>query len=73
MAGEDLTRLTAAANEVEAKMIEAVLQNHGIPCVISHRAPFASALPLSTDTEILVSPKDHDRAAELIEAHFGLR
>jgi hypothetical protein len=73
MSGDDLVRLTSAANEVEAGMIEAMLSNNGIPCVIRHQTLFTSMLPVSSDTEILVSPADHARAAELVEAHFGLR
>jgi hypothetical protein len=73
MSGNDLVRLTSAASEVEAKMIETMLQNNGIPSVTRHQTLFTSMLPVSTDTEILVSPADHARAAELVEAHFGLR
>jgi hypothetical protein len=73
MSGDDLARVTAASNDVEAKMIETLLANHDIPCVIQHRTLFTTMLPVSADTEILVSPRDHTRASELVEAHFGLR
>ena len=55
-------------------MIEALLAEHGIRCLV-RRPPGAdvAAFLSGGPREMLVQERDAARARELVEAHFGLR
>jgi hypothetical protein len=55
-------------------MVEALLDEHGIRCLV-RRPPGAdvAAFLSGGPREILVHERDAARARELVEAHFGLR
>ena len=55
-------------------MIETLLSEHGIRCVV-RRPPGAdvAAFLSSGPREILVQARDAARGRELVDAHFGLR
>ncbi len=72
MPGE-LVRLTSASSGPEAEMITGLLQNAGIRALIQRTAAFdVPDFLAGGPREVFVRSEDHDRAAELVEAHFGL-
>lgn len=74
MAGDELMRLTSADSEPEAEMIAALLAESGIQCLIQRPAGFDVPYFLSGGPrELMVRSEDHERATEIVAAHFGLR
>jgi hypothetical protein len=67
-------RLTWAASLPEAEMIAGLLDGEGIRALV--RRPIGMDVPdllAGGPREVLVGDADYDAAAELVEAHFGLR
>ena len=72
MAGE-LVRLTSAASGPEAEMITGLLENAGISALIQRTAAFdVPDFLAGGPREVFVRAEDLERAAELVESHFGL-
>ena len=69
-----MRRLTWAEGLVEAEMIAGFLEGEGIRVVI--KRPIGMDVPgflAAGPRELFVDDAQYDAAAELVEAHFGLR
>jgi hypothetical protein len=67
---EALELLTVSTDPAEAKMIEEMLKNNGIECVL--QGDVNAVLPAGDldDIQIFVKPEDFAKAEELIDTYF---
>ncbi len=69
-----MKRLTWAANLMEAEMIAGMLDAEGIEVLIQRQPGLDAPEFLGGGPRVLfVQEAQYDEAAELVEAHFGLR
>lgn len=69
-----MKRLTGADSLMEAEMIAGLLQGEGIAVMI--KRPIGMDVPgflAAGPRELYVDDAQYDAAAEIVEAHFGLR
>jgi len=67
---EELEVVSVCDDPSEAKMIEEMLKNNGIDCVL--QGDVSAVIPVGDldDIQILVKPEDFDKAEELVNAFF---
>jgi hypothetical protein len=69
----DLLRVTGARSIADGEMIQSILLDHGIPSMLRRTRGFdVPDFLAGGPREVFVRTEDHARAAELVEAHFGL-
>ena len=69
----DLRRLTSASSGPEAELVQGLLANEGIRCLIRRQAGFdVPDFLAGGPREILVDAVDLERATVIVEEHVGL-